>query len=153
MTSDVQGATEASIETPVVNGTGKPAKAKAKAKSPVKAKNAKATTKKASAKAPTKKATAKTPSKAKTKSKAAPTRDPAKLDQFGLRKGSVKSRAAALYARAKGATLNEVKDEVGSIQFNVIGELESKGFKVTKTEEQPKGGGRKATRYKLHPKS
>ncbi len=118
------------------NGRAKPAKqAKAKA---MKAKPAKAKAVKAK---PAKRA----------KGKAARQRDPAKLDMFGFRLGSIKSQAAALYAKGRGATLSEVKDAVGSVQFNLIAELEGRGFKFDRSEV--KGLGPKmATRYKLHQK-
>ncbi len=74
--------------------------------------------------------------------------DPAKLDQFGLRKGSIKSQAAAMYASKKGATLNEVKEALESTQFNVITELEGKGFKVLRSQV-PGVGARAATSYRL----
>ena len=77
-------------------------------------------------------------------------RDPSRLDQFGLRKGSNKSKAAALYSRGKGATLAEVRDAVGSTQFNVLTELNGKGYKVEKS--QAKGLRRPITRYRLVPK-
>lgn len=78
-------------------------------------------------------------------------RDPDKLDRFGLRMDSLKSQAAAFYARSKGATLAEVKREVGSIQFNVIRELTERGFKFKRVEEDG-ARGRKATRYFLQAK-
>lgn len=74
--------------------------------------------------------------------------DPTKLDQFGFRKGSVKSKAAALYASKHGATLRLVRDKVGSTQFNLITELEGKGFKF-KRDLVPGAGYRQATRYHL----
>jgi len=76
------------------------------------------------------------------------TPDPAKLDQFGLRKGSIKSRAAQMYAKGKGATLTEVREAVGSTQFNVIAELEGKGFKIARSLV-PGIGARQATKYKV----
>jgi len=130
------------------NGHAKPeVKAKAKA-APAKAVKAAAKP----AKAATDKAKAAAPAKAKAKGKAVErTRDPAKLDQFGFRKGSIKANAAAMYATKNGATLGEVKEKVGSVQFNLLTELEEKGFKVEKS--QVKGDGpRKVTRYKLHTK-
>jgi hypothetical protein len=101
---------------------------------------------------------AKAPIKGKGATKAKPARgakarkprtaDPAKLDQFGLRKGSIKSQAAAMYASKKGATLNEVKEPLESTQFNVITELEGKGFKVLR-DLVPGIGARQATKYRL----
>jgi hypothetical protein len=82
------------------------------------------------------------------KARKARTIDPAKLDQFGLRKGSIKSQAAAMYASKKGATLNEVKEALESTQFNVLTELEGKGFKVLRSQV-PGVGARAATKYNL----
>lgn len=82
------------------------------------------------------------------KARKARTINPAKLDQFGFRKGSIKSRAAAMYASKQGATLRGVRDKVGSNQFNLITELEGKGFKFTR-ELVPGAGHRQATRYHL----
>lgn len=73
-------------------------------------------------------------------------RDPAKLDQFGFRKDSLKSRAALMYASKKGATLGEVKDALKSTQFNVLRELEERGLKVERTPVSGEAD-RKVTRY------
>ena len=70
------------------------------------------------------------------------------LDAFGLRAGSMKSKAAAMYATKRGATLNEIKAAVGSLQLNVLTSLKKQGWKVTKTLEKGDGT-RKITRYKL----
>jgi hypothetical protein len=75
-------------------------------------------------------------------------RDPAKLDEFGYRKGSVRSKAAHIYAGRKGATLTEVKDKVGSLQYNLLKEVERRGHKVRKVPEKTRGG-RNVTRYFL----
>jgi hypothetical protein len=105
---------------------------------------------------PAKKATSK-PSKANGKPKAAKARatkgnraprtfDPAKLDAYGFRLGSIKSQAAALYK--VGATLADVKEKLGSVQYNVLTELETKGFKIN--QKIVKGpNGRDVTIYKL----
>ncbi|KAH0542914.1 hypothetical protein GP486_008606, partial [Trichoglossum hirsutum] len=69
-------------------------------------------------------------------------------DRFGLRKGSTRSQAAAMYARKSGATLEEVKESVGSIQLNVLKDLEKAGHEVRK-EKQTRAGSRPATRYWL----
>ena len=93
-----------------------------------------------------------TPKAAKGKAKKAERqRDPAKLDAFGFRKESIKSKAAAMYAKGKGATLAEVKEVLGSVQFNLLTELEGKGHTVDKTEVKSSTG-RMVTRYKLHDK-
>jgi hypothetical protein len=73
------------------------------------------------------------------------------LDKFGYRKGSLRSQAAALYSTGKGATLGEVKEKLGSVQLNVLTELEGKGYKVTKTKEAGDGP-RQVTRYHLKSK-
>jgi hypothetical protein len=71
------------------------------------------------------------------------------VDQFGIRLGTNKSKAAAMYAAGNGATLNEVKEALGQIHFNVLTQLEKKGFKVDRVME---GDKKKITRYRLHPK-
>ena len=87
--------------------------------------------------------------KAKAKAKGKPrTVDPAKLDQFGFRLGSLKSQAATMYAGKKGATLAEVKTALDSTQFNLLTELEGKGYKVERTEV-PGVNNRKVTRFKI----
>lgn len=77
--------------------------------------------------------------------------EPAEKDQFGLRKGSTKSKAAAMYARKNGATLAEVKDALGSVQLNVLVGLEEDGFTV-KREKETRDGQRPVTRYMLKAK-
>ena len=83
----------------------------------------------------------------KAKSLRAPrTRDVSTLDVFGFRKGSMRSDAAMMY-RA-GATLDEVKGVLGSIQYNVLTALAAKGFNVT--EKVIKNDNkRKVIRYKV----
>lgn len=123
------------VPAPMVNGSvpaEKPVKQRRKART------------KATGKAKAKKASAR---KAKAKPRQ---RDPNKVDQFGLRKGSIKSKAAAIYSRGRGATLAEVRDAVGSTQFNVLNELQERGFKIQKSSA--KGEHRAVTRYKLIPK-
>lgn len=71
---------------------------------------------------------------AKPKAKAQ-TASVAKLDVFGFRKGSERSKAAAIYARPKGATLGEVKTKTGKLQFNVLTQLKSMGHKVKAVPE------------------
>lgn len=80
-----------------------------------------------------------------------PKAEGAKKDQFGLREGSAKSKAAALYARKSGATLSEVKDVVGSVQLNVLVALEAEGYKVERDKEEREGA-RSVTRYFLKSK-
>lgn len=138
MSIEAEVATAEATETPEP----KAKKAKVKAKAPAKKAKANGHT---NGKAPAKKAKA----DKVTKARAPRTRDPEKLDEYGFRKGSIKSRAAAMYK--KGATLSEVKEEIGSVQFNVLGELEKAGFKIKKTEVEGKNG-RSATEYKVLPK-
>ena len=141
--SDEAAAAPDETEAPAPAKAAKPVKVKAKgnghAKGAVKAK-AKATA------APVKAAKA-TPAKAKGKAKAERQRDPLKLDAFGFRKGSIKSKAAAMYA--KGATLADVKEALGSVQFNLLTELEGRGFTVDKAEIKG-ANDRMVTRYKIH---
>lgn len=82
--------------------------------------------------------------KAKTKAKEASI----PLDDFGFRKGSIRSKAATLYARAQGATLNEIKAKLGSVQYVTLTELKNRGFKVTSKQEDGKAN-RPATRFFL----
>ena len=121
-----------------IKAAGRP-KAKAAGKAPVKAKSAP----KATAKA------AKAHEKAKV---AKPRAEALPKDQFGFRKGSAKSDAAALYARKSGATLAEVKEKLGSVQLNVLVGLEAEGYKVDKKKEARGEGQRAVTRYRLFPK-
>lgn len=123
-------------------------KAKAKAKAPAK-KAAPAKAKPVKETKPAKKATAaKAPEKAKAAKPKAEKKSKAEKDQWGLRKGSSKSEAAAMYARKNGATLEEVKEKVGSIQLNVLKELEAEGHTVEREKVERKGQ-RPLTRYKL----
>ena len=132
MSEDTIEETAAEAETPR-----KPAKAKAKANGAT-SKPLKATGKPAKA--------AKAPAKAKAKAK--PASDGIPKDKFGFREGSLKSRAAAMYAVKKGATLEEVKEALGSVQLNLLKDLEGKGHTVKKTKE-PGEGKRQVTRYHL----
>lgn len=144
---------KASKAPPKLNGAAAPekapkvAKASAKAKAPVKA----------AAKAPVKaKGAAKTAKPAKVAAKAkAPSKAPKAAkgeevlkDKYGLRVGSMKSRAAAMYATTEGATLVEVKDVLGSIQLNVLKDLEEEGWNVVQKKETREGQ-RPVTRYWL----
>jgi hypothetical protein len=122
--------TELTVEQPTPDKPAKPKrkpakKAKGKAKKVVKAKP-----------------------KVKAKANRAPrTRDPGKLDAFGFRKGSIKSQAAAMYQA--GATLFDVKEKLGSVQFNVLTEIEAmKGFTL-KTKKIKVEGGREMSFYKI----
>jgi hypothetical protein len=83
-----------------------------------------------------------------------PAKAPAKVvekDPFGFKKGSLKSKAAEMYAAKGGATLFEVKSALNSSQLNVLMELEAKGHLVEKKKEAGKGK-RPITRYFLKPK-
>ncbi len=134
---------ETVTETPAKpNGSAKPApKAHKKAAGKPKAK--------AAPKAPAKKAAPKAVKKAAKAAKPkGPRKPPAEKDQFGLRKGSAKSEAAAMYARKNGATLAEVKEKVGSIQLNVLVGLEEAGH-IVEREKLERKGQRPVTRYKL----
>lgn len=71
-----------------------------------------------------------------------------KADAFGFKEGSLKSRAALMYASKNGATLQEVKKALGSVQLNLLKELEGKGHKV-KREKEDGNGARQVTRYYL----
>lgn len=73
------------------------------------------------------------------------------LDEYGYREGSLKSQAAAMYGSKKGATLEEVKAKLKSVQLNLLTDLEAKGFKVSKVKEDGDGK-RQVTRYFLRAK-
>jgi len=122
-----------------------PAKAKVKAAPKADPKPAKKATSKAAK--PAKAAPVKA-APAKAKAKAPAKESKVERDAFGYRKGSLKSQAAALYSRKTGATLEEVKEKLGSVQLNVLTELEAKGRKVTKQKVERKGQ-RAVTRYIL----
>lgn len=140
--------TETTVETP-----------KPKAKPPANANGAAKPARKAPVKAagkPKAKAAAKLPAKAKAAPKAlkkpakatAPKGPPAKLDKWGIREGTAKSKAVEMYASKGGATLNEVKAVVGSVQLNVLKGLEAEGHLVT-TKREKLDGARTCTRYFL----
>lgn len=123
--------------TPAPAPASKKPKAKVKAKAVVKAK------------APAKKAKANGHSKPKAvKARKARTVDASKLDQFGFRLGTIKSKAAAIYAAKNGATLSEVKDKLKSTQFNLLTEVTKRGFKVKRTPETGDTN-RKVMRFKI----
>ena len=85
------------------------------------------------------------------KAKASKIKAPAKeksADVYGYRDGSLKSQAAKMYALKGGATLEEVKDKTGSVQLNLLKDLESRGFKVKRVKEAGDGK-RQVTRYFL----
>lgn len=86
--------------------------------------------------------------KAKGAAKKQATESKVARDQFGFKQGTKKSKAAALYSSKKGATLEEVKKVTGSIQFNLLTQLEDAGFKITR-EQEPGKGNRQVTRYFL----
>ena len=126
---------------------------KAKPEAPKPEAKAPKTKPKAPEKAPTK-----APSKAKGAAKPEAPKPEAKgkakgkTDQYGYREGSLKSKAAHLYATGKGATLAEVKSALGSVQLNVLTELKNKGYEV-ETSKVDGSGSRQHTRYKLLPKA
>lgn len=114
--------------------------------------------KKAAVKAPAKKAAAKPVAKAakvekpaKTVKAAKPKVETAKKDKWGFREGTAKSQAVALYAAKGGATLEEVKAAVGSVQLNVLNGLEAEGHTVERKKEIREGA-RPVTRYFLKAK-
>lgn len=72
----------------------------------------------------------------------------ADVDAYGYRTGSLKAKAAAMYAAKGGATLAEVKAALGSVQLNLLKDLEGRGFTVTRVKE-PVEGKRPITRYHL----
>jgi len=130
-----------------------PAKGKAQATAPAAGKGAKGD--KGAGSAPAAKgAGTRAAAAAKGKGQAAPAKgkgEGVKLDAFGLKVGSKKSQAAALYARKGGATLDEVKKAINSPQLNVLAELKEAGFTV-ETKKEAGAGAKKITRYFLKAK-
>jgi hypothetical protein len=74
--------------------------------------------------------------------------DLSKLDQFGFRLDSKKHKAAVMYASKRGATLAEVKKALKSTQFNLLTELEGRGFKIRR-EAIAGSTGRAITRFHI----
>jgi hypothetical protein len=99
--------------------------------------------------APKAKKAASKPAKGKAKAKKAAST--AAVDQFGFRVGSLKAQAAAMYASKRGATLEEVKAKLKSVQLNLLTKLEGEGYKVSKVKEDGPGA-RQVTRYFLRAK-
>lgn len=133
----------------------KTVKANGAAKAPIKATGKLKA--KAAPKAPAKVKAAPKPavkaSKGSEKPKAAKRAEAMPKDAFGFRKGSSKSEAAAMYARKSGATLDEVKEKVGSVQLNCLVTLEATGnYEVTRKKEEREGQ-RPVTRYWLKAKA
>lgn len=144
VSEDTKESRPAKSAKPVIKANGA-AKAPVKAADKVKAKPAAKAAPKPE-KAP--KATAKA-SKGSEKPKAAKAKaEGVKKDQFGFREGSAKSKAVEMYARKSGATLEEVKEAVGSVQLNVLNGLEEAGHEVKRTKEEREGQ-RAVTRYFL----
>lgn len=71
-----------------------------------------------------------------------------KSDTYGYRVGSLKSKAAEMYSSKKGATLEEVKTALGSVQLNLLKDLEQRNYKVKRLKEAGDGK-RQVTRYFL----
>lgn len=84
----------------------------------------------------------------KAKPKAKAKESEVKRDIYGYKEGSLKSKAAAMYASADGATMQEVKKKLGSVQLNLLTDLEERGCTVKKTKEEGNGA-RPVTRYFL----
>lgn len=68
------------------------------------------------------------------------------LDCYGFREGSLRSKAASLYA--KGATREEVKAQIGVTHLVVLAELEAKGYTIIKKKIKV-GKGRRQYRYTI----
>ena len=88
------------------------------------------------------------PSKEKTKKAKATNATNETKEGFGFKTGSVRDVAAGMYAASSGATVEEVKSVTGSIQLNLLKELEAKGWTVKRVKEEGSGK-RKTTRYYL----
>ena len=78
-----------------------------------------------------------------------PAIEPAKaaVDAYGFKLDTIKSKAAAMYASKRGATVGEVKEALGSLQLNLLKDVEKRGFTIERTKE--KTGSRSVTRYKI----
>lgn len=105
---------------------------------------------KANGKAKVAKANGKAAKAPKAPVKAKRQRDLTNADTFGYTKDCLKSKACIMYSnkKTKGATLAEVREALDSTQFNVLPEVEKRGWKVTRTKE-PGEGNRKVTRYQI----
>lgn len=81
--------------------------------------------------------------------KGKPAIEPAKaaVDAYGFKLDTVRSKAAAMYASKKGATVAEVQEALGSLQLNLLKDVEKRGFTIERTKE--KGGTRMITRYRI----
>jgi len=84
----------------------------------------------------------------KAKAKAKGTRKLVERDEYGYALGTLRSKAAAMYASKTGATLEEIVEKLGSVQLNLLKTLAEAGHKVTKKKEEGSGN-RKVTRYFL----
>lgn len=91
------------------------------------------------------------PKAAKTTKKRVTGRAAVEKDAFGFAIGTLKSRAASLYAARDGATAAEVKAALGSLQLNLLTVLVKRGFTVTKAKEKADKNERLVTRYFLKP--
>lgn len=69
---------------------------------------------------------------AKTPRTKKPAKEKAGVDDFGLRKGSKNSQAAAMFARASGSTMAKVKETVGDTFYGLVKRLGEEGHKVKK---------------------
>lgn len=70
------------------------------------------------------------------------------IDAYGFNQGCLKSRAAAMYAAESGATVAEVKAATGSLQLNLLKQLEKDGCTIKRVKEKGTGA-RQVTRYFL----
>ena len=73
------------------------------------------------------------------------------LDAYGFKVGTIKSKAAEMYARKEGATVDEVQVELNSLQLNLLTTLEKQGYEVRR-EKEKRPSGRLVTRYFLSAK-
>ena len=70
------------------------------------------------------------------------------LDKFSFKIGTIKSKAASMYARKSGASTEEVEEEFNGAQLNLLKEAAERGHTVKKEKTQRKDG-RSVTRYYL----
>src|SRR6185312_4299740 len=120
------------VETTKATPNAVKAKATAKAAKPAVKAKAKPASKPVEAKPAQTKATAKKPTSGPRKANAEP-------DTYGFKAGTIKSKAASLYARKNGATVEEVKASTGSLQLNLLKTLTKNGWKVKRVKEKAAG--------------
>ena len=70
-------------------------------------------------------------------------------NKYGFRTGTLTAKAAALYARAGGATRGEVIKACGGPQRNLLDTAKERGFKVRQSARKCAVTGKTMTAYQL----